>query len=100
MQYIHVPNQIEKNIFHAYTILHRHSTFNLSKQTFCNITLKFQTSRTISNGNHFLDIYSFCVEDRKFKTGNIGYTRQRQTEQKHNTLQGSKLTLASRQIAG
>jgi hypothetical protein len=39
---------------------------DLSKQTFCNITLKFQTPRTVSNGNHFLHIYSLCVEVRKF----------------------------------
>ena len=36
--------------------LHRWYTFNSSKQTFCNSTLKFQTPRTISNGNHFLHI--------------------------------------------
>jgi hypothetical protein len=42
-----------KNIWHVYTILHRQSTFNLSKQTFCNTTLKFHSPRTVSNGNHF-----------------------------------------------
>ena len=46
--------------------LHRRYTFNLSKQTLCNITLKFQTPRTISKGNPFLHIYSLCVEDTKF----------------------------------
>ena len=46
--------------------VHRRNITNLSKQTFCNIKLKFQTPRTVSNGNHFLQIYSLFVEDRKF----------------------------------
>ena len=46
--------------------LYRQNTFNLSKQTFCYTELKFQTPRTVSNGNHFLHIYSFCVENKKF----------------------------------
>ena len=54
-----------KNIWHAYTILHRQTTFNLQKLTFCNAALKFQTPRTASNGNHFLHIYSFYVGDKK-----------------------------------
>ena len=58
--------QIQKHMTCIYN-LHRRNIFNLSKQTFCNITLKFQKPRTISNGNHFLHIYSLCVEDRKFK---------------------------------
>jgi hypothetical protein len=56
--------QIQKHMTCIYN-LHRRNTFNWPKQTFCNITLKFQTPRTISNGNHFLHIYSLCVEDRK-----------------------------------
>jgi hypothetical protein len=39
--------QIQKHMTCIYTILHRQSTFNLSKQTFCNITLKFQKQRTV-----------------------------------------------------
>ena len=35
-------------------------------KTFCNTGPKFQTPRIVSNGNHFLHIYSFCVEDKKF----------------------------------
>ena len=48
--------QIQKHMTCIYTILHRQSTFNLSKQTFCNITLKFQTPRTVSNGNIYMYI--------------------------------------------
>jgi hypothetical protein len=46
--------------------LHRQKTLNLQKQTFCNTALKFQTPKTVSNDNHFLHIYSFCVGDKKF----------------------------------
>ena len=35
------------------------------KNTFFSTALKFQTPRTVSNGNHFLHIYSCCVEDKK-----------------------------------
>ena len=45
-----------KNIWHAYTNLHGQNTFNLSKQTFCNITLEFHIPRIVSNANHFLHI--------------------------------------------
>ena len=45
-------------------------SFNLSKENFCSNALKFQTPRTVSNGNHFLYIctciYYFCVDDKKF----------------------------------
>ena len=40
--------QIQKYMTCIYN-LHRRNTCNLSKQTFCNIKLKFQTPRTISN---------------------------------------------------
>ena len=35
------------------------------KNTFFSTALKFQTPRTVSNCNHFLHIYSCCVEDKK-----------------------------------
>ena len=41
-------------ILHDYTIIHRQNILILlSKQTFCNTTLKFHSPRTASNGNHF-----------------------------------------------
>ena len=48
-----------------HTILHRRHLIYKNK-TFCNTALKIQSPRTVSNGNHFLHTYSFCVEDRKF----------------------------------
>jgi hypothetical protein len=45
-----------KKMWQTYTILHRQKTFNLPKQTFYSIALKFQTPSTVSNGNHFLYI--------------------------------------------
>jgi len=33
---------------------------------FATLHSNFLTQRTVSNGNHFLHIYSFRVEDKKF----------------------------------
>jgi hypothetical protein len=63
---VNIRYRLIANTWHAYTILHRQKAFNLSKQTFCNTGLKYQTLRTVSNGHHFLHIYSFCVENKKF----------------------------------
>jgi hypothetical protein len=63
---VNIRYRLIANTWHAYTILHRQKAFNLSKQTFCNTGLKYQTLRTVSNGHHFLHIYSFCLGDRKF----------------------------------
>ena len=43
--------------------MHRQKTFNKNK-TFYNTPMKIQSPRIVSNGNRFLHIYSFCVEDR------------------------------------
>ena len=46
--------------------LRRQKTLNLQKQTFSNTALQFYTPWTVSNGYHFLHIYSFCVGNKKF----------------------------------
>ena len=52
--------QIQKHMTCIYN-LHRRNTFNLSKQAFCNIKLKFKTPRTLSNVFVILMmIYSQC----------------------------------------
>jgi hypothetical protein len=57
--------QIQQKPYDMHIQFYRQKTFNLSKQTFCNTELKFQTPRTVSNGNHCLHLYFFCVGDRK-----------------------------------
>ena len=56
-----------KNIWHACTILHRQRHLIYLHKTFCSTAVKFQTSRTVSNGNHYIYIL-WLQETLNFKT--------------------------------
>jgi hypothetical protein len=56
-----------KNIWHACTILHRQRHLIYLHKTFCSTAVKFQTPRTVSNGNHYIYIL-WLQETLNFKT--------------------------------